>query len=57
MIYTTELDQNSIPARNEMMTNGVIVRRIGACLAACHPLVITDDAGDQVFDVMAEVLR
>ena len=56
-VYAAELGRDSIPVRNEMMANGVIVRPIGTCLAICPPLVITDDEVGRVLDTMAEALR
>ena len=56
-VYAAELGRDSIPARNEMMANGVIVRPIGTCLAICPPLIITDDEVGRVIDTMAEALR
>ena len=56
-VYAAELGRDSIPARNEMMANGVIVRPIGTCLAICPPLIISDDEVGRVLDTMAEALR
>jgi len=56
-VYAAELGRDSIPIRNEMMANGVIVRPIGTCLAICPPLIITDDEVGRVLDTMAEALR
>jgi adenosylmethionine-8-amino-7-oxononanoate aminotransferase len=56
-VYAAELGRDSIPARNEMMANGVIVRPIGTCLAICPPLIITDDEVGRVLDTMAGALR
>ena len=56
-VYAAELGRDSIPVRNEMMANGVIVRPIGTCLAICPPLIITDDEVGRVIDTMAEALR
>jgi len=56
-VYAAELGRDSIPVRNEMMANGVIVRPIGTCLAICPPLIITDDEVGRVLDTMAETLR
>ena len=56
-VYAAELGRDSIPVRNEMMANGVIVRPIGTCLAICPPLIITDDEVGRVLDTMAEALR
>ena len=56
-VYAAELGRDSIPIRNEMMANGVIVRPIGTCLAICPPMVITDDEVGRVLDTMAEALR
>ena len=56
-VYAAELGRDSIPVRNEMMANGVIVRPIGTCLAICPPLIITDDEIGRVLDTMAEALR
>ncbi len=56
-VYAAELGRDSIPVRNEILTNGVIVRPIGTCLAICPPLVITDDEVGRVIDTMAAALR
>ena len=56
-VYAAELGRDSIPIRNEMMANGVIVRPIGTCLAICPPLIITDDEVGRILDTMAEALR
>ena len=56
-VYAAELGRDSIPVRNEMMANGVIVRPIGTCLAICPPLIISDDEVGRVLDTMAEALR
>ena len=56
-VYAAELGRDSIPVRNEMMANGVIVRPIGTCLAICPPLIITDDEVGRVLDTMAKALR
>ena len=56
-VYAAELGRDSIPVRNEILTNGVIVRPIGTCLAICPPLVITDDEVGRIIDTMAADLR
>ena len=56
-VYAAELGRDSIPVRNEILTNGVIVRPIGTCLAICPPLVITDDEVGRIIDPMADALR
>ncbi|MEO2171761.1 MAG: aminotransferase class III-fold pyridoxal phosphate-dependent enzyme [Acidimicrobiales bacterium] len=56
-VYAAELRRDSIPVRNEILANGVIVRPIGTCLAICPPLVITDDEVGRVIDTMAAALR
>jgi len=56
-VYAAELGRDSIPVRNEILANGVIVRPIGTCLAICPPLVITDDEVGRVIDTMAVALR
>jgi len=56
-VYAAELERDSIPVRNEILANGVIVRPIGTCLAICPPLVITDDEVGRVIDTMAAALR
>ena len=57
VVYAAELGRDSIPVRNEILTNGVIVRPIGTCLAICPPLVSTDDEGGRIIDTMAGALR
>ena len=56
-VYAAELGRDSIPVRNEILPNGVIVRPIGTCLAICPPLVITDDEVGRIIDTMAGALR
>ena len=56
-VYAAELGRDSIPVRNEILANGVIVRPIGTCLAICPPLVITDDEVGRIIDTMAAALR
>ena len=56
-VYAAELGRDSMPLRNEILTNGVIVRPIGTCLAICPPLVITDDEVGRIIDTMAGALR
>ena len=56
-VYAAELGRDSIPVRNEILANGVIVRPIGTCLAICPPLVITDDEVGRIIDTMADALR
>ena len=56
-VYAAELGRDSIPVRNEILANGVIVRPIGTCLAICPPLVITDDEGGRIIDTMAAALK
>ena len=56
-VYAAELGRDSIPVRNEILEEGVIVRPIGTSLAICPPLVITDDEVGRVIDTMASALR
>ena len=56
-VYAAELGRDSIPVRNEILANGVIVRPIGTCLAICPPLIITDDEVGRIVDTMAGALR
>ena len=56
-VYAAELGRDSLPVRNEILANGVIVRPIGTCLAICPPLVITDDEVGRIIDTMADALR
>jgi adenosylmethionine-8-amino-7-oxononanoate aminotransferase len=56
-VYAAELGRDSIPVRNAILEEGVIVRPIGTCLAICPPLVITDDEIGRVIDTMANALR
>ncbi|MDG2907830.1 MAG: aminotransferase class III-fold pyridoxal phosphate-dependent enzyme [Acidimicrobiales bacterium] len=56
-VYAAELGRDSIPVRNEILANGVIIRPIGTCLAICPPLVITDDEVGRIIDTMAAALR
>ena len=56
-VYAAELGRDSIPVRNEILANGVIVRPIGTCLAICPPLVITDDEVGRIIDTMAAALK
>ena len=56
-VYAAELGRDSIPVRNEILANGVIVRPIGTCLAICPPLVITDDEVGRIIDATESALR
>ena len=56
-VYAAELGRDSIPVRNEVLANGVIVRPIGTCLAICPPLVISDDEVGRIIDTMAAALK
>jgi adenosylmethionine-8-amino-7-oxononanoate aminotransferase len=56
-VYAAELGRDSIPVRNEILANGVIVRPIGTCLAICPPLVISDDEVGRIIDTMATALK
>ncbi|MBT5904681.1 MAG: aspartate aminotransferase family protein, partial [Acidimicrobiaceae bacterium] len=56
-VYAAELGRDSIPVRNAILEEGVIVRPIGTCLAICPPLVITDDEIGRVIDTLANALR
>jgi putrescine aminotransferase len=56
-VYAAELGRDSIPVRNEVLEEGVIVRPIGTSLAICPPLVITDDEVGRIIDTMASALR
>lgn len=56
-VYAAELGRVSIPVRNEILANGVIVRPIGTCLAICPPLVITDDEVGRIIDATEAALR
>ena len=56
-VYAAELGRDSIPVRNAILEDGVIVRPVGTCLAICPPLVITDDEIGRIIDTMAGALR
>ena len=56
-VYAAALGRDSIPVRNEILANGVIVRPIGTCLAICPPLVITDDEVGRIIDATEAALR
>ena len=56
-VYAAELGRDSIPVRNEILEEGVIVRPIGTSLAICPPLVIPDDEVGRIIDTMASALR
>ena len=56
-IYAAELGRDAVPARDEILEAGVIVRPMGTCLAICPPLVITDDEIGRIIDAMADALR
>ena len=56
-VYAAELGRDSIPVRNEILANGVIVRPIGTCLAICPPLIITDDEVGRIIDATEAALR
>ena len=56
-IWACEIGKDAIPARDMMISNGVVCRGIGEALAFCPPLIITDDEIGQIFDTLSEVLR
>lgn len=56
-MWAAVLGRDSVPVRNTMLENGVIVRPIGEILAICPPLVITDDEIGRMVDTMADALR
>ena len=56
-IWAAVLGRDSVPVRDAMLENGVIVRPIGEVLAICPPLVITDDEIGRMVDTMADALR
>ena len=56
-VYAVEITQDSIKTRNEILSNGVILRAIANVLAICPPLTISDAEIGQVIDTMAEVLK
>ena len=55
-VWAAELGTHAVPARNAMLSEGVIVRPIGTALAICPPLVVTDAEIAQLLATMAEVL-
>ncbi len=55
-LWAAELGRDSVPARNELLNRGVVVRPIGTAIALCPPLVITDAEIATVLDQMADVL-
>ena len=56
-VYAVEISQDPIKTRNEILSNGVILRAITNALAICPPLTISDAEIGQVIDTMAEVLK
>jgi len=56
-IWACEIGKDVIPARDMMISNGVVCRGIGEALAFCPPLIITDDEIGQIFDTLSDVLR
>ena len=56
-IWACEIGKDAIPARDMMISNGVVCRGIGEALAFCPPLIITDDEIGQIFDTLSDVLR
>jgi adenosylmethionine-8-amino-7-oxononanoate aminotransferase len=55
-VYAAELGRDSVPIRNRILANGVILRPIGTCLAICPPLVISDSEVGRIIDTMADAL-
>ncbi len=56
-VYAAELNRDTVPLRNAMMANGVIMRPMGTCLAICPPLVITDEEIGKMIDALAEAAK
>ena len=56
-IWACEIGKDAIPARDMMISTGVVCRGIGEALAFCPPLIITDDEIGQIFDTLSDVLR
>jgi putrescine---pyruvate transaminase len=42
-VWAVELGRDSVPVRNQMLTDGVVVRGAGENIIWCPPLVVTDD--------------
>jgi adenosylmethionine-8-amino-7-oxononanoate aminotransferase len=56
-IWACEIGEGSIPARDEMIKNGIVCRGIGQALAFCPPLIITDNEIGIIFDTLSDVLK
>jgi len=56
-VYAAELNRDTVPLRNAMMANGVIMRPMGTCLAICPPLIITDEEIGKMIDALAEAAK
>ncbi|MAR54393.1 MAG: aspartate aminotransferase family protein [Candidatus Poriferisodalaceae bacterium] len=56
-IWACEIGEDSIPARNEMIKNGIVCRGIGQALAFCPPLIITNNEIGIIFDTLSDVLK
>ena len=56
-IWACEIGEDSIPARDEMIKNGIVCRGIGQALAFCPPLIITNNEIGIIFDTLSDVLK
>ena len=56
-IWACEIGEGSIPARDEMIKNGIVCRGIGQALAFCPPLIITNNEIGIIFDTLSDVLK
>ncbi len=55
-VWGAELGRDSVPVRNLMLEQGVIVRPVGTRIAMCPPLVITDAEIGQMMDTLQGAL-
>jgi putrescine---pyruvate transaminase len=55
-VWAVELGRDSIPVRNEIIANGVVLRAIGTRLAICPPLITTDDQVATIIDTLRAAL-
>jgi adenosylmethionine-8-amino-7-oxononanoate aminotransferase len=55
-VWAVELGRDSIPVRNEIIANGVILRAIGTRLAICPPLTTTDAQVATIIDTLRAAL-
>ncbi|MGI9607068.1 MAG: aspartate aminotransferase family protein [Acidimicrobiales bacterium] len=55
-VWGAELGRDTVPIRDHMLQNGVIVRPIITRIAMCPPLVVTDEETGRTLDALTEAI-